>query len=99
MVDVNEVLTRQVAHLARLELSDAEAKTFTTQLSGILKYVEQLQGVDVSKVEPMTHPLDLLTPLREDIVRPSPVDADGKPKVLRSAPDVLNDGYKVPPIL
>jgi aspartyl-tRNA(Asn)/glutamyl-tRNA(Gln) amidotransferase subunit C len=98
-IEVNETLTRQVAHLARLELSDAEAQTFASQLGGILKYVEQLSTLDVSAVEPLTHPLDLATPMREDVVVPSPVDASGKPKVLASGPDVLDDGYKVPPIL
>jgi len=99
MVEVNEKLTRQVAELARLELSDQEVQVFTSQLGGILKYVEQLQEVNVQGVEPLTHPLDLATPLRPDEVRPSPLDQEGKPKVLRSAPDVLYDGFKVPPIL
>jgi aspartyl-tRNA(Asn)/glutamyl-tRNA(Gln) amidotransferase subunit C len=99
MVDVNENLTKQVAHLARLELSDSEVKTFTAQLSEILKYVEKLQEVDVKGIEPMTHPLELSNPFRSDSVRPSPVDAEGKPKVIGSAPDVLYEGYKVPQIL
>ena len=99
MVEVNEALTRRLAELARLELTDAEASTFTAQLGKILGYVDQLQQVDVSGVEPMTHPFDLGAPLREDTVRPSPVDARGKPKVLACGPDVVNDGFKVPPIL
>jgi aspartyl-tRNA(Asn)/glutamyl-tRNA(Gln) amidotransferase subunit C len=97
--EVNESLTRQVANLARLELSDLEVQTFTAQLGDILKYIDQLQTVDVSGVEPVVHPLELPTALREDLVRPSPVDDEGRPKVLASAPDVLYDGYKVPPIL
>ncbi len=99
MLNVDETLTRQVAHLARLELSDQEVKTFTQQLKQVLEYVDQLQKVDVQGVEMMTHPLSLETPMREDEVRPSPVDDEGKPKVLKSAPDVLYDGFKVPPIL
>src|SRR4051794_22952270 len=99
MLEVNEILTRRVAELARLELSDQEVSTFTSQLGEILKYVEQLQKVDTQNIEPLTHPLELKTPLRADEVRPSLVDQDGKPKVLSSAPDVLYDGFKVPPIL
>ena len=98
-VEVSEKLTRQVAHLSRLELSDEEVKTFTSQLGEILGYIDQLQKADVSGVAPMTHPLDLATPMREDAVRPSPQDSHGKPKVLSSAPDVVQDGFKVPPIL
>jgi aspartyl-tRNA(Asn)/glutamyl-tRNA(Gln) amidotransferase subunit C len=99
MVEVNETLTRQVAHLARLELSDEEVKTFTSQLSNIIKYVEKLQEADVSNTEPMTHPLEMEAHMREDEVQPSPVDSENKPKVLNSAPDVLYEGFKVPQII
>jgi aspartyl-tRNA(Asn)/glutamyl-tRNA(Gln) amidotransferase subunit C len=99
MVDVNEALTRQVATLARLELSDSEVKTFTSQVSQIIHYTEKLQEVNVQGVEPLSHPLELPTFLRPDVVAASPVDSEGKPKVLGSAPEVLYDGFKVPPIL
>ena len=99
MVEVNEKLTRQVAHLARLELSEAEVTTFTAQLSEVIQYIEKLQEVDVQRVEPLIHPLELATPMREDEVQDSPLDPEGKPRVLSSAPDVLVDGFKVPPIL
>lgn len=105
MIEVDESLTRKVADLARLELTDAEVKTFTPQLGEVLKYVSQLsevslRGPDGSEVEPLYNALDFAqTPLRDDQARPSPQDAEGKPKVLGSAPDVLDDGYKVPPIL
>lgn len=92
-------MTQQVARLARLKLSDEELATFTSQVGDILKYVEKLQEVNVEGVAPMTHPLELETPLRDDVAVPSPKNAEGKSKVLDAAPDVLNDGYKVPPIL
>ncbi len=99
MIDVNEDLTRRTAELARLELTDEEVRTFTPQLKEILKYVELLAQADVKDVSPMTHPLDLTAPMREDAARPSPTDADGKPKTLGPAPEVVQDGFKVPPIL
>ncbi len=98
-IEVNEQLTRKTATLARLELSDAEVKMFTSQLGDILKYVDQLQDLDVSQIEPLTHPLKLETPMREDLVCAFPLDSAGKPKVLGSAPETLYEGYKVPPIL
>src|SRR6185437_4006530 len=98
---VNETLTRQVADLARLELTDQEIKTFTTQLNEILSYVGQLQKLDVSHVEPLTHPFDsqveLRAPLREDVVKPFKTNENGKPKTLDPAPEALDDGFKVPP--
>lgn len=99
MIDVNETLTQQVAHLARLELSREEVQVFTAQLKDIIKYVEQLQEVDVTQTEPMTHPFNLKAPLRQDEVIPSPVNHQNKPKVLDSAPEVMYGGFKVPQIL
>src|SRR4051794_27578258 len=93
MVEVNEKLTLQVAELARLELSNSEVSTFTPQLREILKYVEKLQEVNVQNVEPLTHPIELATAFREDTVEPSPVDSEGCPKVLSSAPEVLGGGF------
>ena len=85
--------------LAKLKLSDGEVTTFTAQLQGILNYIDQLSRVDVQGVGSMTHPFDEPTPFREDVVCPSPVDTEGRPKTLLSAPDVLDGGYKVPSIL
>ena len=103
MIEVNAALTQKVADLARLELTPEEVQTYTAQLGNILKYVEKLNEVSVSgpagPIAPLTHPFDLNTPLREDVVLASPVDSEGKPKVLKSAPDVLYEGYKVPSIL
>lgn len=98
-VKVDRDLTRRVAHLARLKLSDAEIDLFTTQISHILGYVGKLQEAQTEGVEPMSHPFDLKAILREDTVVPSPINAEGQPKVLDSAPDVLYGGFKVPPIL
>lgn len=99
MLEINEKLTRQIAHLGRLELTDAEVQLFTPQLGQILAYVEQLQTVDVEGVEPLSCPIALETPFREDEARPSPVDPEGQPKVLSSASDVVEGGFRVPQIL
>jgi aspartyl-tRNA(Asn)/glutamyl-tRNA(Gln) amidotransferase subunit C len=89
----------QIARLARLELSPEEIGVFTPQLGDILKYVEQLQTVDVTGVESMTHPVELETPLREDRVVATVLDEQGEPKVLISAPETIRGGFKVPPVL
>jgi aspartyl-tRNA(Asn)/glutamyl-tRNA(Gln) amidotransferase subunit C len=99
MPQVDEALTRKVANLARLDLTDQEVQLFTRQIGEIIQYVDQLQKVDVTGVEPLTHPLESAAPFREDIVRDCPTDANGHPKVLASAPEVLDNSFKVPPIL
>ncbi len=88
---------RRIAALARLELTVEEERTFAGQLSAILEYVEQLKGLDVSSVEPMTHALAAgdAVPLREDEVRPSlPPDA-----ALANAPAREGTCFKVPRII
>jgi len=99
MSAINEKLTRHVAELARLDLDEAEVKQYTEHLESILKYSEKLNGVDVTGVEPMLHPIPLEIYLREDDAEVGVLDVDGHPKVLSSAPEVLFDGFKVPPII
>ncbi|MCC7441875.1 MAG: Asp-tRNA(Asn)/Glu-tRNA(Gln) amidotransferase subunit GatC [Bdellovibrionales bacterium] len=96
---MNEALTRKVADLARLELTDDEVQCFTRQLGDVLAYVAQLKEVNVEGVEPMVHPIPYTLRLREDEVEPPFLDDEGHPKVLKSAPDAMYDGYKVPQIV
>src|SRR5512144_1177344 len=88
---------RRIAGLARLELSPEEEQSLAAQLSGILDYVAQLEELDVSAVEPMTHALAAgeLPPLRDDEVRPSlsPEEA------LANAPEREGTCFKVPRII
>ncbi|OFZ73978.1 MAG: hypothetical protein A3K03_06955 [Bdellovibrionales bacterium RIFOXYD1_FULL_44_7] len=98
-MEITEELTQKVATLARLQLTQEEVTKFTGQLKQILHYVEQLNEVNVEGVDPLTHPITLETKMRADEVRPSPVNQEGTPKVLVSAPEKLDDGFKVPPIL
>lgn len=86
---------RWVAHLARLDLSDAELETMTRELSAILDYIDQLQKINTDNVEPLAHPLPIHNVFREDEPAPSlPVDA-----ALRNAPDRRANFYGVPAVL
>jgi aspartyl-tRNA(Asn)/glutamyl-tRNA(Gln) amidotransferase subunit C len=58
-----------VARLARINLTDAEAKVFQKQLSDVLKYVEKLHQADVSHVEAAAHALPIDNVFREDVPR------------------------------
>jgi aspartyl-tRNA(Asn)/glutamyl-tRNA(Gln) amidotransferase subunit C len=86
---------RWVAHLARLQLSDAELATLTPQLSAIVDYVAQLQQVDTEGVEPLAHALEVANVFRADQPAPSlPVD-----EALANAPQRRGDFYAVPAVL
>ena len=86
---------RWVAHLARLELSDAELETMARQLSSILDYVNLLQQVNTDGVEPLAHPLSVQNIFRADEPAPSLPVAE----VLANAPDRRGDFYGVPAVL
>ena len=59
---------QRIAHLARIEISEAEARTTQVQLNGIFELIEQMQAVDTRGVEPMAHAQDLSQRLRADTV-------------------------------
>jgi aspartyl-tRNA(Asn)/glutamyl-tRNA(Gln) amidotransferase subunit C len=68
---------------------------YTQQLGNILQYVEQLNKLDTSNVEPLTHPLDMKNVFREDVVQPSLTQQE----VLSNAPEPQSGHFKVPKIM
>jgi aspartyl-tRNA(Asn)/glutamyl-tRNA(Gln) amidotransferase subunit C len=84
-----------VAHLARLEFTDAEADIFTSQLNNILLYMEMLNRVDTTGVAPMTHAVAQQNAFRDDIVQPSLSRDD----TLANAPDARGDFFRVPKVI
>jgi aspartyl-tRNA(Asn)/glutamyl-tRNA(Gln) amidotransferase subunit C len=84
-----------VAHLARLQLTEAEVATMTRQLSAIVDYVDQLRQVETGGVEPMAHALALSNVFREDEPASSLPVADA----LANAPRRRGDFYSVPAVL
>ncbi len=60
-----------VADLARIYVAPEELDLFASELGGILKYVEQLQKLNLDDVKPTSHAVPLTDAQRSDIVRPS----------------------------
>ena len=86
---------KYVAHLARLSLTPEEEKKFGAQLGQILGYIEKLNQLDVSQVEPTAHAVPLVNVTRPDEVRPSISNEDA----LRNAPAKANGLFLVPKIV
>ena len=85
----------KVASLARLKLSDVELETMTRQLGQVIGYVQQLEALDTTDVEPMAHAADLSNVFADDVLRPSlPRDA-----ALANAPKRDGEHYLVPAVL
>ena len=86
---------KYVAHLARIALSPDEQEKFGAQLSHILGYIEKLNQLDVSRIEPTAHAVPLVNVFRPDEVRPSLPNAEA----LRNAPASANGLFMVPKIV
>ena len=93
MLDSDQV--RKVAHLARLELTAEEEKTFTTQLGDILDYVEQLKELDTDDVKPTARAIDVSNVTRTDTLE----TWEDKESILTCAPDREGEFFKVPKIM
>ena len=85
----------KIAHLARLGVDAAEYETYARNLSDILAFVEQLNAVDTSGVEPMAHPMDASQRLRPDQVS----EFDQREQFQRVAPKVEAGLYLVPKVI
>ena len=92
---LNRKDVEHVALLSRLELSEQELDKYTGQLDAILEYIDVLNQVDTSAVEPMAHVLEIRNVMRADEVQPSlPREA-----ALQNAPDAEDGFFKVPKIV
>ena len=86
---------QDVARLARIALTPAEEEKFGAQLSQVLGYIEKLNQLDVSGIEPTAHAVPLLNVVRPDQVQPS---LDNQ-EALRNAPAKANGLFLVPKIV
>ena len=85
-----------IAHLARLAISEEQLPVYVDSLSKIFDFVAQLNAADTASVEPMAHPLaDQVQRMRLDEV----LDNDQHAKYQRNAPRVEADLYLVPKVI
>ena len=86
---------KEVAKLARLAIPDQNLEKLAGELEFILGYINKINEVDMTGVEPMAHALPITNALRDDIIQPSlPVE-----KVLENAPERDGDFFKVPKVI
>ncbi|HEY3069870.1 MAG TPA: Asp-tRNA(Asn)/Glu-tRNA(Gln) amidotransferase subunit GatC [Gaiellaceae bacterium] len=83
-----------VARLARLEIPDEEIERVQAELGAILEAVGKVSELDLSDVEPTSHPLDLVNVWAEDEPRPSLSREDA----LANAPDPTDGAFRVPAV-
>ncbi|HEY9553588.1 Asp-tRNA(Asn)/Glu-tRNA(Gln) amidotransferase subunit GatC [Allosphingosinicella sp.] len=94
-MSVDTATVRHIAKLARIAVTDGEVEALVPELNNILGWIEQLQEVDVSGVEPMTAVIPNHLRLRDDIV----TDGDKRDDVLANAPVAEHGFFAVPKVI
>ncbi len=92
-VDIDTV--RRVAHLARVAVADAEVEHLRGELNAILAFVERLEEVDVTDVEPMTSVTPMAMKMRTDEV----TDGGIADQVIANAPAREDHFFVVPKVV
>ena len=92
---VDQVTVRHIARLARIRVSDEEAKRLEGELTGILQWVEQLEEVDTSGVEPMTSVVTVEMKMRDDEV----TDGGYPDDIVANAPEREGHFFVVPKVV
>jgi aspartyl-tRNA(Asn)/glutamyl-tRNA(Gln) amidotransferase subunit C len=95
MAKTSDLDVAYIARLARINLTEAEAKVFQKQLDDVLQYVEKLRQADISDVEPAAHALAIFNVFRED----TPRDWFTAEQALSNAPRKANGLFIVPKVL
>ena len=91
-MEINDKLVSYVAELAHLKLDDDQRAQAATDLSRMIRYVDQLAELDTDGVEPMSHVLPLVNVFREDEVKPSMA----RELILQIAPKQKDGCFLVP---
>lgn len=96
---ITESDIEKIAQLAHLEITDEERRAFTPQIAEIVAYIEQLNELDTSRIEPSTGGLtpegERTDARREDVAQPSL----GQKLALDQAPDPASGHFRVPKVL
>jgi aspartyl-tRNA(Asn)/glutamyl-tRNA(Gln) amidotransferase subunit C len=88
---------QRAAHLARIEITAAEAFDVQNKLEGVFRLIERMRAVDTTGIVPMSHAQDVILPLREDRVSES--DPHQRDLYQRNAPAVEDGLYLVPKVI
>ena len=84
-----------ISYLSRLKIDEEKEEKITNDLENIIKFVDQLNDIDTSDIEPLTNPLEKTAKTRDDIVT-----ADNlKKELLEIAPSSNEDYFLVPRVV
>ena len=89
---ISDETIEYVKILAKLELSEEEKEQAKTDIGRMLDYIDKLNELDTSGVEPLSHVFQVSNFFREDVV----TNQDERERILKNAPARKDDSFKVP---
>jgi aspartyl-tRNA(Asn)/glutamyl-tRNA(Gln) amidotransferase subunit C len=94
-MSLDKATVARVATLARIRVPEADLAPLAAELSQILTWIEELNEVDTSSVEPMARVVKMKLPLREDVV----TDGERRDDILKNAPNATAQFFTVPKVV
>ncbi|GAB4134856.1 MAG: Asp-tRNA(Asn)/Glu-tRNA(Gln) amidotransferase subunit GatC [Raineya sp.] len=94
-MQINKETLQKIAHLSRLEITEQDEQKMIDSLNEIIAWVQKLEEVDTTNIEPLTHLTEEINAFREDIVMP-PLSHE---KGLLNAPKKDADYFRVPKVV
>jgi len=94
-MSLNKSEVGKIALLAKLHVNDTDVDEIADRITEILSLIDQMQAIDTESVEPMSHPLDAVQILREDVV----TERNHRDELQKLAPKAENGLYLVPQVL
>lgn len=94
-MSVDAATVKRIGRLARIRIEDAEVETYQDELNAILGFVEQLDEVDVTGVEPMTSVTPMRLRRRDDRI----TDGGYPEKIVANAPLSEDNFFMVPKVV
>lgn len=90
---------KRLARLARIAVSDEDVAALRSQLNGIFGLIDQLQAVDTTGVEPLSHPLDVVLPMAQRLREDRVSEFDQRSACLANAPAQEDGLFLVPKVI
>ena len=94
-MSVDQATVRRIARLARIKVADADVPRLEGELNAILRWIEQLNEVDIAGVEPLTSVVAMKMKKRQDEV----TDGNYPPEIVRNAPAAADEFFVVPKVV
>lgn len=89
---ISDETIEYVGILAKLELSEEEKEQAKKDMGSMLDYIDKLNELDTTNIEPMSHVFPVHNVFREDIV----TNGDDREQILANAPEEKNGAFMVP---